>query len=55
MTATTERDVAEWLTARAASGYIHHLGDGQYQLPDERTEALASSMSPAGGLGWFEA
>jgi hypothetical protein len=54
-TATTERYVAEWLAAQAASGYLNYEGDGRYRLPDEQAEALANDMSPACVLGGFQA
>jgi SAM-dependent methyltransferase len=54
-TKTTERYVAEWLAAQAASGYITYEGDGRYRLPDEQAEALANEDSPACVLGGFQA
>jgi 2-polyprenyl-3-methyl-5-hydroxy-6-metoxy-1,4-benzoquinol methylase len=54
-TSTTERYVAEWLAAQAASGYVDYEGDGRYRLPDEQAEALANDMSPACVLGGFQA
>ena len=44
-TDTTERYLAEWLAAQAASGYITYEGDGRYRLPDEQAEALANDMT----------
>ena len=54
-TDTTERYVAEWLAAQAASGYVVFEGEGRYRLPDEQAEALANEMSPACVLGGFQA
>jgi SAM-dependent methyltransferase len=54
-TSTTERYVAEWLAAQAASGYVTYEGDSRYRLPDEQAEALANEASPACVLGGFQA
>ena len=54
-TDTTERYVAEWLAAQAASGYVAYEGYGRFRLPDEQAEALANDMSPAFVLGGFQA
>jgi SAM-dependent methyltransferase len=53
-TGTKERHVREWLGAQAASGYVTHLGDGRFELPDEHAVPLTEETSPAFVVGAFE-
>jgi hypothetical protein len=53
-TGTSERYVREWLAAQAATGYVDHLGDGRYHLPEERAIALTDELSAAFVAGAFE-
>ena len=53
-TGTTERYVREWLAAQAAAGYVTHLGDGRYELPEEHAVPLTDETSPACVVGAFE-
>src|ERR1043165_8125139 len=46
-TGTTERYVAEWLAAQAASGYIEYDGPtGKYSMTREQALVLADDSSP---------
>ncbi|HEY2041905.1 MAG TPA: methyltransferase domain-containing protein [Jatrophihabitans sp.] len=53
-TGTTERYVAEWLSAQAASGYVAYDGSGRFHLEAEQAVALTDESSPACVLGGFE-
>jgi len=53
-TGTTERYVREWLSAQAATGYVEHVGDGRFALPDEHAVVLTDESSPACVIGAFE-
>jgi SAM-dependent methyltransferase len=53
-TGTNERHVREWLGAQAATGYVTHLGDGRFELPQEHAVALTQETSPAFVVGAFE-
>jgi SAM-dependent methyltransferase len=47
-TGTSERNVREWLSAQAASGYVEYdPATGNYTLPTEQAFALADENSPA--------
>src|SRR3984957_3277222 len=46
-TNTTERYVREWLSARAAGGFvIYDASTGRFTLPPEQAMALADEQSP---------
>jgi SAM-dependent methyltransferase len=53
-TDTSERYVREWLAEQAATGYVTHVGDGRYELPDEHAIPLTDETSPACVIGAFE-
>ena len=44
----------EWLLAMAASGYIDHLGDGQFALSPEQYQIFCNPDSPAYVAGGFQ-
>lgn len=53
-TGTTERNVREWLSAQAASGYVTYDGDGVWSLSPEQEEAFTNEGSPAFLCGGFQ-
>jgi 2-polyprenyl-3-methyl-5-hydroxy-6-metoxy-1,4-benzoquinol methylase len=53
-TGTRERLVREWLAEQAATGYLDHLGEGRFELPEEHAVALTHETSPAFVTGAFE-
>ncbi|MFB7665949.1 class I SAM-dependent methyltransferase [Kitasatospora sp. NPDC056138] len=54
-TATVERNVREWLSAMAASGYVTYTGEGRFRLSPEQVAAFADEDSPVCVLGGFQA
>jgi 2-polyprenyl-3-methyl-5-hydroxy-6-metoxy-1,4-benzoquinol methylase len=54
-TATDPRYIREWLSAQAASGYVHYDAETQqFSLSDEQAMALADESSPAFIPGAFQ-
>ncbi|MFC5906528.1 methyltransferase domain-containing protein [Streptacidiphilus monticola] len=54
-TDTVERNVREWLSAMAASGYVTHDGEGRFHLAPEQIAAFTDEESPVFVLGGFQA
>ena len=54
-TGTTERNVREWLSGQAASGYVSYDGDGRFSLTPEQAAAFTDDTSPAFVIGGFQA
>ncbi len=53
-TGHAERYLQEWLAAQAANGYVHYVGEGRYNLPDEHAIPLTDESSPACVIGGFQ-
>ncbi|MFS4091365.1 class I SAM-dependent methyltransferase [Streptomyces sp. AF1A] len=53
-TGTVERNVREWLSAMAASGYVTHDGHGRFHLAPEQIAAFSDEDSPVFVLGGFQ-
>ncbi|TPW11092.1 MAG: methyltransferase type 12 [Acidimicrobiaceae bacterium] len=53
-TGTVERNVREWLSAQAATGFVTYDGDGRWSLSPEQEEAFTNDDSPAFLCGGFQ-